>query len=475
MVGAVIAGSSLFAFILLWVIDLMAVETSPYLGILTYIVSPGFLFFGALLVVLGWFRHRRRLARAATATVVAPLIIDFSRSRDRAFLIGFIVCSAGFLLLTAIGSYESYHITKTVKFCGETCHVMDPEYTAYKRSAHARVDCVACHIAPGASGFVQAKLGGLHQVYGTILNSYKRPLDVSGKIHVDHKTCEQCHWPQKFHGRIERTFSHYLSDNANTPYSVRLSLNVGGADPTQGPAGGIHWHMHLSTKVEYIALDPLKQKIPWVRLTDSNGKVTEFRRADFKDDISKYTIRRMDCIDCHNHPAHKFNSPTESVDQAMTLGKIDPSLPGIKREAVLALTQPGLTSTELAMEKIATRMHGKYPSQPKIDSAIAEVQDIFKENFFPAMNTDWKVKPNNIGHKNSPGCFRCHDGKHVSADRTLKIKANDCNACHTILSEGRGSELDQLTPNGRTFKHPEEGWDDLSCSDCHDGTVGPEK
>ena len=111
-----------------------------------------------------------------------------------------------------------------------------------------------------------------------------------------------------------------------------------------------------------------------------------------------------------------------------------------------------------------------------MEGAITEVQNIFRENFFPAMNTNWKLEPNNIGHKNSQGCFRCHDGQHISTDRTLlKIKANDCNSCHTILSEGREGELNQITPNGRTFKHPEEGWEDLSCADCHDGTVGPQK
>ena len=241
MAGAVIGASSLFAFILLCVIDLLAVESSPYLGILTYIISPTFLGLGLFLVFLGWLIHRRRIARAESVAAMPPLVIDLSRSRDRILLFSFVVCSAGFLLLTAIGSYESYHVTKSVKFCGETCHtVMEPEYVAYKRSVHARVECVACHIAPGAAGFVQAKLGGLHQVYGTILNSFKRPLDVRNKIHVDHKTCEQCHWPQKFHGRIDRTYSHFLPDDANTPYSVRLSLNVGGADPTPGPVGGIH-------------------------------------------------------------------------------------------------------------------------------------------------------------------------------------------------------------------------------------------
>jgi hypothetical protein len=83
------------------------------------------------------------------------------------------------------------------------------------------------------------------------------------------------------------------------------------------------------------------------------------------------------------------------------------------------------------------------------------------------MKADWSVYPDNIGHMIWPGCFRCHDGKHKSEDGRT-VKANDCNACHTILAQGSGVELLQLAPSGQPFKHPGGDYD-LTCYDCHNG------
>lgn len=67
--------------------------------------------------------------------------------------------------------------TESVSFCGEVCHsVMEPEFTAYQDSPHARVSCVHCHIGPGATWFVKSKLSGVYQVYATVMNRYARPI-----------------------------------------------------------------------------------------------------------------------------------------------------------------------------------------------------------------------------------------------------------------------------------------------------------
>ena len=76
----------------------------------------------------------------------------------------------------------------------------------------------------------------------------------------------------------------------------------------------------------------------------------------------------------------------------------------------------------------------KYPQGPRVAQTIAQVQAVYRDNFFPEMKTNWKVHPNNLGHKCWPGCFRCHDGEHKTADGKQGIKANDCNACHVILA-----------------------------------------
>jgi hypothetical protein len=233
-----------------------------------------------------------------------------------------------------------------------------------------------------------------------------------------------------------------------------------------------------------------------VRLTEASGQVTEFRTAGFTNDPSKHTIHTMDCMDCHNRPAHQFRAPNDAVDLAMALGKISTRLPAIKKEAALALigataapAAPGETnnadrgpkvpaqpiSRSEGLQKIATALRAKYGSHPDLESTIAAVQEIYHRNFFPEMKSDWRTHPNNIGHKDWPGCFRCHDGEHASPDRKLKIKADDCNACHIILAEGRGEDLEKLNPKGGEFKHPEKDWDVLKCHDCHNGSASAEE
>lgn len=467
MTGLVIAGGGLFSFLLLFLLDSFAHFSNPYVGLLTYIVAPAFLVLGLLLLFGGGFWEWRRMKKAGAA---APaLLIDLGRLRDRKVLWVFLAGSALFLLLSAVGSYQTYHYTESTMFCGQMCHtVMEPEFVTYQHGPHARVGCTECHIGPGATWFVRSKLSGTYQVYATAANKYPRPIPTPIKnLRPAQETCEKCHWPRKFVGNLDRTYNYYLAEETNTFHSIRMLMRVGGADPSHGPVGGIHWHMNVANKIEYIATDAGRLKIPWVRMTDAQGVVTEFRSPGFTNDPAQFAIRVMDCMDCHNRPAHIYKSPNDAVNLAMALGKIDAGLPWIKTNAVHILTQPYTNRTE-ALQKIATFLAEKYPDKPSIRQAIAAVQEIYTNNFFPEMKASWKVYPNHIGHKDWPGCFRCHDNKHKTADGKKAIKGNECNTCHIILAQGSGKELEQLSANGQPFKHPGGDYDGM-CSDCHTG------
>jgi nitrate/TMAO reductase-like tetraheme cytochrome c subunit len=468
--GAVIATGSLFAFLLLFANDLIAEHSNPYVGILAYVVAPGFLVLGLALIAVGVWRHHRRLRKMTPGTLPQALIIDLSRPRDQKVAAVFVACSVFFLLLTAIGSQRTYHYTESVQFCGQACHQpMKPEFTAYLNSPHARIACTECHVGPGATWYVKSKINGVRQLYCTLTDKFDRPIKTPIRnLRPAQDTCEQCHWPQRFVGDLDRTYSHFLADETNTAFSVRLSLHVGGGDSNHGPVGGIHWHMNIANKVEYVATDDQRQTIPWVRFTDAQGVVTEFRTKDFKDDPAKHTVRKMDCMDCHNRPAHHFRTPNAAVDLAMSVGHIDPTLPWVKSNVVATLVQPYATEPE-ALEKIAGTLRARYPQAAKVDSLIGVVQDIYKKNFFPEMKADWRAYPNHIGHKDWAGCFRCHDGKHKSADGQRIIKASDCNSCHTILAQGNGLELERLSSKGHNFMHVDAEYSDFSCIECHTG------
>jgi nitrate/TMAO reductase-like tetraheme cytochrome c subunit len=467
LTGLIVVTGSLFSFLLLLLLDALAHFSNPYVGILTYLVAPGFFVTGLILAGIGaLFRHRQTVKYAGP---FPPLRIDLSRPRDRRMLAWFVAGGVLFLLLSAIGSYQTYHYTESVQFCGQACHgVMKPELVTYLHSPHARIACAECHIGKGAAWYVRSKLSGAYQVYATVAHKYPTPIPTPVKnLRPAQETCEECHWPKKFVGNLERTYNCFLADETNSPFTIRLLMKVGGGDPTHGPVGGIHWHMNVGNKVEYLATDEARQKIPYVRVTDSQGVVKEFRTPKFTNAVNEASLRRMDCMDCHNRPAHRYEAPNSAVNLAIALGKIDRSLPFVKTNALYVLTKNYTNETQ-ALQNIATVLTARYPDQPKIKGVIDAVQQIYTDNFFPEMKASWQVYPDNIGHKDWPGCFRCHDDQHKTADNKQTIRASDCNACHTILAQGSGPELNQLTPNGQKFKHPGDEVDG-ACNDCHNG------
>lgn len=471
LVGLIVSIGALFSFFLLFMLDAISKSANPYVGILTFCVVPAFLISGIALTIFGAWRERR--IRKKSGFAVPQMQIDLANPRDRKILVIFVIGSLLFIMLSAVGSYNAYHVTESVQFCGETCHkVMKPELTTHDHGPHARVACVECHVGKGASWFVKSKISGSYQLYAVAFNKYPRPIPTPIKnLRPARETCEECHWPKEFVGNLDRTFNYFQGDVSNSPYSIRLLLKVGAGnsgETNSAPAGGIHWHILSGNTVEYIATDVARQKIPWVRLTDAQGVVTIYRSPKFTNDISKYEIRKMDCMDCHNRPSHRYVPPDYAVNNALAQKQIDPTIPWIKTNAVYILTRHYNTDDD-ARKGIATFLSEKYPNDSRIEQATATLQQIYSDNFFPEMNADWSKYPDNIGHMIWPGCFRCHDGNHKTEDKRLTIKANDCNACHTILAQGTGAQLLQLTPGGQKFEHPAGDYDGMTCSDCHTG------
>jgi len=484
--GAVLSSCTLFGAVALLGVDFMRGMHNPYQGIITYVVAPGFLLLGLALVLIGVLLERRRRRNAKPGAIPPFPRIDFNVPRHRNT---FVLVSGGvfmLLVLSAIGSYRAYEFTESVMFCGDTCHeVMSPEKTAYAESPHARVTCVQCHIGPGAEWFVKSKISGLYQVYSVLTNKYSRPIPVPVEnLRPAQETCEQCHWPRKFFGAVLREGHHYLADETNSPWTIQMALKVGGGDPTFGPAGGIHWHMNIENKIEYVARDAQRQVIPWVRITDPNGKVRVYESASgklTKEELDKEAPRVMDCIDCHNRPSHRYNPPVDSMNMALFTGRVSTKIPFIKQQALTVLSKEYATREE-ANAAIAQGLGDYYKTEQAdfaktnrglVEAAITEVQRIYAQNFFPEMKVNWKPYPDNIGHMNFPGCFRCHDGEHKSDDGSVITK--DCKACHVIIGQGAQPTAASQSLQGLDFEHPSDIgdlWMDQNCSECHDGTTG---
>ena len=479
-VGAAIAAVSFGLILFLIVLEAMTDNPKPYMGIIAFVLLPGIMIIGLAVLVFGALRERRRRMQGKPELHLPQIDLNIPRHRT-----AFIVFSFGailLLLLSAFGSFKAYEHTDSDEFCGTTCHtVMEPEYTAYQGSPHARVGCVKCHIGPGAGWFVRSKLSGAYQVYATLFNKYPRPIPTPiQNLRPAQETCEQCHWPKHFFSEKKVVNTYYTSDEQNSKWSIDLLLKVGGGNIEAGPTSGIHWHMNIANEVTYATTDSSRQVIPWVQAKSLvDGKVTTYKSTEVSlsdEELQKAMRRRMDCIDCHNRPTHIYHPPGRTVNHVMSLGWIDPGLPNVKNISVKALEQ-SYTTKQAALDSIKLILEEYYKANypavfagkgEQIARAVSELQKIYGRNYFPEMRVSWKKFNNNIGHMYYPGCFRCHDGKHVSEEG--KVLSRDCNVCHTILAQQTEKDKLRMSLGGVDYKHPVDigdSWKEMNCSDCH--------
>jgi NapC/NirT cytochrome c family, N-terminal region len=442
LIGAVLTTSSAFTLLFFWgVLIVQGGPIHPYTGIIFFLILPGFFVVGLVLMPLGVARRRYKLNKAGLLPTVYPKI-DLRQPllrRGAGLVLGLSVVNVAIL---GTATYRGVEYMDSTQFCGQTCHtVMLPEYTAHNRSPHARVACVDCHIGPGAPWFVRSKLSGVRQVFAVMLHTYSTPIPVPvTNLRPASETCEQCHWPQRFTGDKLVVITHYGDDEQNSATKTVLLLHVGGRSLDQKLVGIHGAHLGLIT---YIASDRTRQTIPWVSHRNADGTVTVFEAKDNPPKpglVANGERRLMDCMDCHNRPTHVFYLPGEAVDREMAAGRISPSLPFIRKEGVdlLKKNYPSRHDAETQLPEELREYYRKnyfsmYNSQrQQIEQAAKALVYIYDGNVFPAMNVTWGTYPNNLGHMNFPGCFRCHDGNHSSKDG--KVIPQDCNTCHTLLA-----------------------------------------
>ncbi|UCH65655.1 MAG: NapC/NirT family cytochrome c [Ignavibacterium sp.] len=478
--GVGLAALSFGIIIFLSILEYLSDETHPYMGIITFIILPIFLVIGVFTVIFGIVRERNRIKKGLERSQQFP-ILNLNDPRERRLIFIFSVGTILFLFFSAFGSFKAFEYTETDEFCGLVCHtVMEPEYTAYLTSPHSRVGCVNCHIGSGAAWFVRAKISGSYQVYSVLFNKYSKPIPTPVKeLRPAEGTCEQCHSPEHFFSEIKYEADYYLYDEENTKSSLSMLLKIGGGNSELGRTEGIHWHMNVSNKMEYIHTDEGRAEIPWVKVTSKDGSVKIFRDIESDFDENNYNpknLRVMDCIDCHNRPSHIYYPADKSVNLSLSLGRIDESLPYIKSVAVEALENT-YSSKEAGIDSISISVNdfykSNYPSvyadkKNIIEDGIVEVQKIYNRNYFPSMGVNWREFPNHISHLYDEGCFRCHDGNHVSDEG--EIIGKNCDLCHTIISQTTGDGEEIVSLSGIDFIHPEEldiDVEELICVDCH--------
>ena len=482
--GAILAIFNLATILSLVILSSLFDFGGAYIGLFIYMVLPAFMIFGLILIPIGMRLNRAQARREEAAGEVRNWpVLNFNNEGTRNAGFIFIFGTVFLLVISSIGSYEAFHYTESVEFCGKLCHkVMEPEFVTYHGSSHERVACVECHVGSGASWYVKSKLSGLYQVYSVLAHKFPTPIPTPiANLRPARETCEKCHWPEKFYDRKMKIEESFLADDSNTEQVIHLQMKTSSKMTSNGMENGIHQHINPDVRIEYKTTSDNRQVIPWVKYTNLKTGVSEVF-TDSENQVSQAKLdslenRVMDCLDCHNRPSHNYNAPQNFVDKLISSGKISKTLPGIKKVAMEVL-YPEYSTKDSAFMAISEKVNAFYSStypelvisrKSDIGKAVAEIQNGYASNIFPYMKASWKHYPNNIGHMEYDGCFRCHNDRHATASG--KVISRDCNLCHTILAQGTPDSMqysNSFIP--LEFKHPvdiDDAWRTELCSSCH--------
>ena len=425
---------------LVWAFTLIAdfghEQSNPYIGILLFLIAPGVFFAGLLLIPLGMWLRFRKTGWLKPEDSWSAFDLSSPRLKRLAAFIG--IMTFANVVIAGHYTYAAVSYMDSTAFCGTACHnVMQPEYTAYNGSPHSRVECTQCHIGPGASWFVKSKLSGARQLFAVAFNTHSRPIEAPVEnLRPSRDTCEGCHWPAKFGGERLRVIKKFADDEKNTATATVLMMHIGGGQTS----GGIHGaHVGAGVSIRYGHEDRERQKISWVEADRPGKETVRYSRKDAAANASAQT-REMDCVDCHNRPTHTFELPQNAMDRLFAGGAASTDLPFLKKQALEILNKPYKTREE-ALTAIPAAIEGFYRDKyPQIySSRLKEVQasakavaSAYERNVFPEMGVKWGSYINNVGHTDFPGCFRCHDGEHVT--KSGASISQDCSTCHEMLA-----------------------------------------
>jgi hypothetical protein len=402
-------------------------------------------------------------------------------SRGR-LILPFVVLAITAVFILAAGTI-GWDYTNSPQFCGTTCHTMPPQHTTYLKSPHANVTCEDCHIGRAFVGDqLMRKSQGLKETWDTVFHLYTLPIYAEA-LRPARDTCEKCHKPEAFIGDKFETIIHFQDNAENTPYNIYLILKTGGGAKREGQGLGIHWH--IVNKVEYYEADPLGQTIPYVRVYNDDGTTTEYTDVQAGFDPSKMDVnklRTMDCTSCHNRVSHNFETPTASMDDYLARQVIDPSIPEIHKKGVEVLSvtyktqEEGLTAIAGLENFYKTSYADFYQGHPDaVKTAIAQIQTIYKDNVFLDQKVDWTTHPNNLGHMQTAGCFRCHDGKHLDAkQQAIRLECNLCHSIPTVAQQKDFVTKIEISHGPEPDSHRNQNWINLhnkafdaTCANCH--------
>ncbi len=444
LLGSVIASVAGLAIALFLLLDLVAPGKNAYTESFLILGLPMLFIFGLLLIPIGlWMDRRRRPLQPSPIEAAFQTALHDHVTRNRILFVA--VATLVNVVLVGYAAESSIHYMDSPKFCGTACHsVMQPQWDAYRRSPHAKVDCVECHI--GSSSYIKAKLNGVGQMWKLTTHTYHTPITMPvGKLLSSKQTCERCHSSVYVGNRLE-LYSHFAADQKNTQTVNALMLHIGGPNPGTGKYEGAHWHTNPDVEIRYEYLDEEREKIGKIDVYEKHALVASFVPPGSTG--KALGERTMDCVDCHNRPTHVFDgSPKAAIDRALATGLLSVKVPFVAQmgaELLARSTVPRQGTEAFFRRELTESYHRAHPeiavTGVDLDASAKGLANLYLLNVYPAMKLGWGTYRSNLSHQGdgNVGCFRCHDGTHVAkaSDGTNKTLGQACDSCHEPIATG---------------------------------------
>jgi hypothetical protein len=418
--GAWVTTLSVLAFGTYLALEAFGLIASPYAGLFGFIVVPLIFAAGLILIPVGIWHEARRRRRGFPAWQW-PLV-ELSEHNTRVVVAGIVALTVVNIAVVAVAGVGAAHWAESNEFCGLVCHEpMEPQFTAHQLSAHSEIECVQCHVAPGTAGALRAKMNGTRQLLGVLTGNFERPIpSPRDRLPVPAETCQQCHAPMSPDREVKKVYREHKDNETSSEILTTLLVY----------SGKNHWHARPDVIVEYAATDDTLETIPYMRVT-TGGQTTEYFAEGVTEPPAGRQLRRMDCLDCHNRPAHTLAvTPQQAVDRAINSGEISAKVPFVRSEMVdaLAAEYPEAVDSAPAVVERLKKVFGE--GTPEARQAVTAAERIYRQNVFPRMRVGWGTYTNNILHVDDTGCFRCHTDTHTAKGNAEKKVRQDCELCH---------------------------------------------
>ena len=323
--GAVITTVTAAVFLALAAAVMMGMFENPYAGLVVFIALPAIFMLGLLLIPAGMWLQRRKLRLHPDADQDWP-VLDFRSLKVRRTALVIAALTVVNLMILLLAGYGTLHSMESPGFCGQTCHLpMHPQFTAWQAATHSRVDLRPVPHRRRRAGAGALQAGGVRMMYHMVANKIPKPIPSVADLRPALEICGNCHAPDRGFGERIRVIRDYADDEANSETATILQMHVGGPGQPTASGRAIHWHADPRIDITFIATDPERQTIPFVKVTDAEGKVREFvdrghdtgaaraRRAA-QDGLCRLPQRRGS-PDCLDRGARRRRRPGRRQDQ----------------------------------------------------------------------------------------------------------------------------------------------------------------